>query len=1161
MPTNQQEFDKLLEQIQASKITSVVYHGCTNDSDIAKLTSAIVKNKSIDYVMISAHSLTDSGAQSILSILQHCPNITSMGIIVEDASSPMTDRMQIAFAKALEANKSITNFTLYPGRCINETVALAFSKMLTINKTLSRLDITLSDANALQQFLAVFEKNSTLTWLEPCIEDRRNHWARILEKFLEKNRTLTTLRIRNYHAEDTTVQCVARALKSNKHLQDLTMMHTSATDQSARAIADMIKTNNTLKTLNLSGHNFQDEGVIALAEALKTNKQLRTLELTSNTITQIGVNALIKTLEEENETIQQIFSQGHGIESRVSEDSLDKMRKLLQRNGLRPKFLTNNLNINQGEQIALSSTHLNTESNHGQVAFHVVSTSNGQFFDIETDEAVVNFTQQEINDGKIGFVADGSTKPPAYTITASNEKTTTLARSGNVTFIPLFNERKTAQKKPVVNTLLYEFGVDARNCHMARLNESRVAVWIQPPNQATHSVNPRQLLLVDISENCIIKQVDLPPFLQEEERVHTILSWGQEKFVVITHSGCTIRRYQLFIFDSLDGQHLKTIRHSGDVPVSKESCVLMSNQVVIGCNPNLNIVDLNSGIIKVLAKHKAQVNSVVKISDRLFASADGAGFKNSEVNIWDIETLELQKTCLGHNRSIHTLATFGSDMLASSGSDNTVKLWDIKTGHCIRTLNEEQGNGSVFSVTFLNENRLAAAHAGTIKIYDIHSGKVLSEIQENHGNGSGIYLRALKNCPNFILSASGSTFNPVPLEFEHEKAPGYPYGAPSLKVWNIVTGEFVHEAIGAKCRSIEDVDNDTIIYPSRTGIHQFTVSPTALNQLVTKKQSGEKTFLPNASTTSSAPHSPQTTHQKSLRQINSQLFKAATENNIHEIERLLNCGADINSPHIDPRDGTTIRTPLSIATEMGNNAAVELLSQRGASLQPSKNTNSWSLYGAATMLSQHGRRFFKPTFDSLCEALSITITHPLTPFTILFGAIALFYKDEILKDNYKLASAILGFTASMMLCFNLLKLFKNISNNINQTHERVIANLDASERAIDVLSTSMTLTTAEVIRTLSTLTGTTQEVMIQLKDETKNALIELTGDARHVALAIEQGIRENRFKPEAHVVANTHVNATAHVNTSAKVNVPLKIGAPRILPNFVNRILPRALRF
>lgn len=100
-----------------------------------------------------------------------------------------------------------------------------------------------------------------------------------------------------------------------------------------------------------------------------------------------------------------------------------------------------------------------------------------------------------------------------------------------------------------------------------------------------------------------------------------------------------------------------------------------------------------------------------------------------------------------------------------------------------------------------------------------------------------------------------------------------------------------------------------------------------------------------------------------------------------------------------------------------------------------------------------------------------------------------------------------------------------------------------------------------MVRTLSALTGTTQEVMIQLKDETKNTLIKLRGEARHVALAIEKGIQENRFKPEAHVVANTHVKATAHLNTSAQIKAPLKIPTLGILPNFLNRILPRALRF
>lgn len=167
-------------------------------------------------------------------------------------------------------------------------------------------------------------------------------------------------------------------------------------------------------------------------------------------------------------------------------------------------------------------------------------------------------------------------------------------------------------------------------------------------------------------------------------------------------------------------------------------------------------------------------------------------------------------------------------------------------------------------------------------------------------------------------------------------------------------------------------------------------------------------------------------------------------------------------------------------------------------------------------------------FNQINSRVIETTTHPLSFVAMLFvAAVLVFSNKENFTDNQKLSGIILGFFGFMLLAFNMLKIGKNISGAFSQVHERVIANLDSSQKAIDVISSSANKTLETFRDELRGLSGTTQTVMVQLKDETKNTLVALSGTANKVATAIEKGIEKKRFKPEAHVVANVDVRVAS----------------------------------
>ena len=131
-----------------------------------------------------------------------------------------------------------------------------------------------------------------------------------------------------------------------------------------------------------------------------------------------------------------------------------------------------------------------------------------------------------------------------------------------------------------------------------------------------------------------------------------------------------------------------------------------------------------------------------------------SGSSDNTIKIWDIKSGTCTNTLTGHNDWVNALAFDSPGILASGSDDHTIKIWDIKTGTCSKTLTGH--NNWVRALAFGPGGILASgSEDNTIKMWDIKSGICSNTLDVHKGS-----VLALAFDPNGIL-ASGSIDNTI----------------------------------------------------------------------------------------------------------------------------------------------------------------------------------------------------------------------------------------------------------------------------------------------------------------------------------------------------------------------------------------------------------------
>ncbi|KAJ0133904.1 NADH-dependent flavin oxidoreductase nadA [Fusarium oxysporum f. sp. albedinis] len=139
------------------------------------------------------------------------------------------------------------------------------------------------------------------------------------------------------------------------------------------------------------------------------------------------------------------------------------------------------------------------------------------------------------------------------------------------------------------------------------------------------------------------------------------------------------------------------------------------------------------------------------------------------VRIWDVKTGKCEHVLAGHSSLVNSVSfSHGSTMVASASDDETVRIWDVKMGKCQHVL--EGHNDLVYAVSFSHDSTMvaSASYDKTVRIWDVKTGKCEHVLE---GHSDLVYSVSFSHDSTMVASASWDT---------------------AVRIWDAKTGKCEH---------------------------------------------------------------------------------------------------------------------------------------------------------------------------------------------------------------------------------------------------------------------------------------------------------------------------------------------------------------------------------
>ena len=173
---------------------------------------------------------------------------------------------------------------------------------------------------------------------------------------------------------------------------------------------------------------------------------------------------------------------------------------------------------------------------------------------------------------------------------------------------------------------------------------------------------------------------------------------------------------------------------------------------------------LSSNCGELIREYKGHTKSVKSIQINENSNRLISGSEDKTIKIWNLETGECLKTLKEHHDWVNSILIISNNKFLSGSDDKTIKIWDLDSFECLNTLKNEKGIKSLCSIS---DNQIACGcYDGSINIWNLNN---LTKVKT---------LKAHDDCIQSLLLVDKTKL--ISCSSEN-----------NIKIWNLVTFECV----------------------------------------------------------------------------------------------------------------------------------------------------------------------------------------------------------------------------------------------------------------------------------------------------------------------------------------------------------------------------------
>ena len=163
-------------------------------------------------------------------------------------------------------------------------------------------------------------------------------------------------------------------------------------------------------------------------------------------------------------------------------------------------------------------------------------------------------------------------------------------------------------------------------------------------------------------------------------------------------------------------------------------------------------------LIQTLKGHAATVTAVAVLDSGRIISAS----IDNTLRLWDLKSGRIRKTLEGHLGWVTAVAALDGERAISASADKTLRIWDLTSGRILQTL--EGHRGTVTSVAILDgERAISASYDNTLRLWDLEFGEALTTF---HGHPDWVRAVAVLNGGRALSASDDHTLRLWDIESE-----------------------------------------------------------------------------------------------------------------------------------------------------------------------------------------------------------------------------------------------------------------------------------------------------------------------------------------------------------------------------------------------------------